>query len=53
MANQIYFTSDLHFGHTNILKHSSNRPYSDTVDIQAGCTTFVEYASNNYKSEVR
>lgn len=35
MANQIYFTSDLHFGHTNILKHSSNRPYSDTVDIQA------------------
>ena len=35
MANQIYFTADLHFGHTNILKHSPNRPYSDTVDIQA------------------
>ena len=35
MANQIYFTADLHFGHTNILKHSPNRPYSDTVDIKA------------------
>ena len=97
MANQIYFTSDLHFGHTNILKHSPKRPFSDTVDIathdewlldlwrstvdkrdtiyilgdltfltlediynaanekilNAGCTTFAEYANNNYKSEVR
>ena len=35
MANQIYFTADLHFGHTNILKHSPNRPFSDTVDIKA------------------
>ena len=35
MENQIYFTADLHFGHTNILKHSPNRPYSDTVDIVA------------------
>ena len=89
--NQIYFTADLHFGHSNILKHSPKRPYSDTVDIaahdewlldlwrstvdkrdtiyilgdltfhnaahekitQAGCTTFAEYASNNYKTEVR
>ena len=33
--NQIYFTSDLHFGHSNILKHSPKRPYSDTVDIAA------------------
>ena len=33
--NQIYFTADLHFGHANILKHSPNRPYSDTVDIAA------------------
>ena len=32
---QIYFTSDLHFGHSNILKHSPKRPYSDTVDITA------------------
>lgn len=33
--NQIYFTADLHFGHSNILKHSPNRPFSDTVDIVA------------------
>ena len=33
--NQIYFTADLHFGHANILKHSPNRPFSDTVDIAA------------------
>ena len=33
--NQIYFTADLHFGHANILKHSPNRPYSETVDIAA------------------
>ena len=33
--NQIYFTADLHFGHTNILKHSPKRPFSDTVDIVA------------------
>ena len=31
--NQIYSTADLHFGHTNILKHSPNRPHSDTADI--------------------
>ena len=33
--NQIYFTADLHFGHSNILKHSPKRPYSDMVDIAA------------------
>lgn len=33
--NKIYFTADLHFGHTAILKHSPKRPYSDTVDIVA------------------
>ena len=33
--NQIYFTADLHFGHSNILKHSPKRPFSDTVDIKA------------------
>ncbi len=33
--NQIYFTADLHFGHANILKHSPNRPYSDTVNVAA------------------
>ena len=33
--NKIYFTADLHFGHSNILKHSPKRPFSDTVDIVA------------------
>ena len=33
--NQIYFTADLHFGHSSILKHARKRPYSDTVDIVA------------------
>ena len=33
--NQIYFTADLHFGHTNILKHSPKRPFADVVDIRA------------------
>ena len=60
--NQIYFTADLHFGHSNILKHSPKRPFSDTVDIynaatekikQYDCNTFMEYAQNNYRSEVR
>ena len=27
--NKIYFTADLHFGHSNILKHSPKRPFSD------------------------
>ena len=31
--NQIYFTGDLHFGHSSILKHARKRPYSDMVDI--------------------
>ena len=25
--NNIYFTADLHFGHSNILKHSPKRPF--------------------------
>ena len=33
--NKIFFTADLHFGHANILKHSLNRPYSETVDVAA------------------
>lgn len=33
--NRIFFTADLHFGHPGILKHSPQRPFSDTVDIVA------------------
>ena len=33
--NKIFFTADLHFGHANILKHSVNRLYSETVDVAA------------------
>ena len=33
--NQIFFTSDLHFGHQAILKHSPNRPFSETENISA------------------
>ena len=33
--DKIFFTADLHFGHPNILKHSPQRPFSDTVDIVA------------------
>ena len=48
MANQIYFTADLHFGHTNILKHSPNRPYSDTVDIQAHDEWLLDLKVNSF-----
>ena len=40
--NQIYFTSDLQIYNAAIEKITN-----------AGCTSFAEYASNNYKSEVR
>ncbi len=30
--NKIYFTADLHFGHTNILKHQPNRHFADEND---------------------
>lgn len=45
--NQIYFTSDLHF-------LTLEEIYNAAIEItNAGCTSFAEYASNNYKSEVR
>lgn len=30
--NKIYFTADLHFGHTNILKHQPNRLFAGEND---------------------
>ena len=33
--NKIYFTADLHFGHTNVLKHCPERPYACDGDIEA------------------
>lgn len=59
--NQIFFTADLHFGHANILKHSPNRPFSDTLDTAAHdkwitqykCNSFEEYVRNNYMVDVR
>ena len=33
--NKIYFTADLHFGHTNVLKHCPDRPYACDGDIEA------------------
>ena len=33
--NKIFFTADLHFGHTNVLKHCPERPYACDGDIEA------------------
>ena len=30
--NKIYFTADLHIGHTNILKHQPDRPFATDED---------------------
>ena len=49
--NNIYFTADLHFGHSNILKHSPKRPFSDTVDIVAHDEWLLR-AYKNYFKEV-
>ena len=35
IMNKILFTADLHFGHTNILKHQPNRPFAQEVDTKA------------------
>ena len=46
--NQIYFTYNLHF-------LTLEEIYNAAIEkiTNAGCTSFAEYASNNYKSEVR
>ena len=41
--NKIYFTADLHFGHSNILKHSSKRPFSDT-DLHFGHSNILKHS---------
>lgn len=46
--NKILFTADLHFGHTNILKHQPNRPFAQEVDTKA----HDEYMLNLWKSSV-
>ena len=40
--NKIFFTADLHFGHTNILKHQPNRPFAQEVDYILGDLTFFK-----------
>lgn len=32
--NKIFFTADLHFGHTNILRHCPNRPFATESDTR-------------------
>ena len=48
MANQIYFTADLHFLTLEDIYNAALEKIS-----KVGCTSFAEYASNNYKSEVK
>ena len=40
--NKILFTADLHFGHTNILKHQPNRPFAQEGDYILGDLTFFK-----------
>ena len=35
IMNKIFFTADLHFGHTNILKHQPDRPFAQEGDTKA------------------
>ena len=42
IMNKIFFTADLHFGHTNILKHQPNRPFAQEVDYILGDLTFFK-----------
>ena len=40
--NKIFFTADLHFGHTNILKHQPDRPFAQEGDYILGDLTFFK-----------
>lgn len=33
LMNRVYFTSDLHFGHASVLKHSLKRPFVDKEEM--------------------
>ena len=46
--NKIFFTADLHFGHTNILKHQPDRPFAQEGDTKA----HDEYMLDLWKSSV-
>ncbi|MBQ7899555.1 MAG: hypothetical protein IJ307_06835 [Bacteroidales bacterium] len=46
--NRIYFTADLHIGHTNILKHQPDRPFATEPDS----TLHDEYMIDLWKSTV-
>lgn len=48
IMNKILFTADLHFGHTNILKHQPNRPFAQEGDNKA----HDEYMLDLWKSSV-
>ena len=42
IMNKIFFTADLHFGHTNILKHQPDRPFAQEGDYILGDLTFFK-----------
>ena len=52
IMNKILFTADLHFGHTNILKHQPNRPFAQEslFLIQGNHDGSIRAYSNYFKT---